>query len=85
MGQAAIKATRRDIRRAVGAEALTTISEQEQATRWLVQQVQTLRADVYSELADVAKSRMATTSQFLQLLPATDTFLGRLRWLFLGR
>lgn len=44
-GQTA-KATRREIRRAFGDEAINTIAAQDQAIRWLVNEVKTIRLEL---------------------------------------
>lgn len=97
-GQAA-KATRREIRRAVGPSAIQTIGEQEQAIKWLVQQVNGLRSDVAEQAREGKLTREAgdainrelrihfgdAYAVFVRRLPLEDTFLGRLRWLFTGK
>lgn len=76
MGQATVKAARRQIRRAFGAEAIGTLADHHQA-------IVTLSAI----LEQTRQQGMVLVQDFKTLttnLPSPNTFRARLRWLFFG-
>lgn len=94
------KATRRDLRRAFGTEALGTIAEQEQATNLLASGLNGVRSDIAVLARDHAtfkkeqRASMEGLSDDLRSAQAdiaslttfrTRGFWERLRWVFTGR
>lgn len=99
MGQATVKAARRQIRRAFGAEAIGTLADHHQAIvtmSAILEQTRIGLDDVSGQiellsarvsLLDATENLMASSIASLTdtRAAAPKTFLGRLRWLFLGR
>lgn len=101
MGQAAVKATRRELRRAVGLAAVETIRQIEEDIGSLDRAVNILRAYVVKVDRDQALFKGATreAESAIELTAKLDvaecrgrmsafvgrSFLGRLRWLVTGR
>ena len=82
MNATAAKHTRRDLRRAMGPEALDLVGHQAQAIRTL--QEWTLMT---TRLLEVQTDRLDLLRQDVDVLCAVSarSFLGRLRWLVTGR
>lgn len=100
MGQATEKATRRQIRRAVGTDGLALVSQHDQALASLAMSVNGTRSDISTLARDQALVKKAAMAAFSALegdvvsaradvagLIAWRTrgFLARFRWLFTGQ
>lgn len=93
MSQSTVKATRRDLRRAIGTDALTVFQSNEQLIGLLQNAVETtqreqqLQRGAHKELIASFDRTIADVGLAIDLAvePLTRGFLGRLRWLVTGR
>ncbi len=87
MSEAAAKQVRRDLRRAVGDQALEAMQAQSNNLEFLRRQTLKLaeRADTNDQDIHTLYDRLETMKRLDDLRPNPQTFRERLRWLWTGR